>query len=421
MKRISVKESRRNSVKCGRKVCVKNGVHALRVPMYDLVSNWAYMVIAALAWNIKSWFALMMHRIKHRRHYIRVDFRTFLNHIILFPCRVVTHAKHHRAHHRLSAVPEQTPKRLDHHRTHRLHLTPTRTVTVDHHSIGVLKHARDPYAQITNNRALYPATSPSTDLCTTSRHHHLAGTIALINPNAPKCALRLNKQQYSLVLGLDGRVNLYEMPTGEMIAIFDRHNHGVKSVVFLPDGKTLASGSQDGTILLWDLQRLHSVPHVLKGVSGIEQKGPAGTVLAQPFVVTVRDESGEPYAGATVTFVVTAGGGTLSVTTDTTDAGGNAATTLTSGTQPGINTVVATVAELEPVTFTAIGQANPDFNGNGIVGFGDFLQFAERFGLGKDDDGYEARYDLDGNGVVGFSDFLIFAGEFGKTTGNLAI
>jgi hypothetical protein len=40
---------------------LKNGVNALRVPLYNLVSNWAYMVIATLAWNIKSWFALMMH------------------------------------------------------------------------------------------------------------------------------------------------------------------------------------------------------------------------------------------------------------------------------------------------------------------------------------------------------------------------
>ena len=72
---------------------LKNGVNALRVPLYDLVSNWAYMVIAALAWNVKSWLALMMHLKKHRRHYIRMDFRTFLNHIILFPCRVVKHAR----------------------------------------------------------------------------------------------------------------------------------------------------------------------------------------------------------------------------------------------------------------------------------------------------------------------------------------
>jgi hypothetical protein len=41
---------------------LKNGVNALRVPLYDLTSNWAYMACAALAWNIKSWFAMMMHR-----------------------------------------------------------------------------------------------------------------------------------------------------------------------------------------------------------------------------------------------------------------------------------------------------------------------------------------------------------------------
>ncbi|MEX2654238.1 MAG: IS1380 family transposase, partial [Acidimicrobiia bacterium] len=40
---------------------LKNGVNALRVPLYDMVSNWAYMVIAALAWNLKSWFAMMLH------------------------------------------------------------------------------------------------------------------------------------------------------------------------------------------------------------------------------------------------------------------------------------------------------------------------------------------------------------------------
>jgi hypothetical protein len=46
---------------------LKNGVGALRVPLYDLVSNWAYMVIAALAWNLKSWFAMMLHRKTDRR------------------------------------------------------------------------------------------------------------------------------------------------------------------------------------------------------------------------------------------------------------------------------------------------------------------------------------------------------------------
>ena len=72
---------------------LKNGVNALRLPMYDLLSNWAYMVMAALAWNIKSWFAMMMHRHCDRRQYIRMDFRTFVNRIILIPAQVVRRAR----------------------------------------------------------------------------------------------------------------------------------------------------------------------------------------------------------------------------------------------------------------------------------------------------------------------------------------
>ena len=72
---------------------LKNGVNALRVPLYDLVSNWAHMVMAALAWNIKSWFAMMMHRQADRLLYVRMEFRRFLNSIILIPCRVVRRAR----------------------------------------------------------------------------------------------------------------------------------------------------------------------------------------------------------------------------------------------------------------------------------------------------------------------------------------
>jgi len=72
---------------------LKNGVNALRMPLYDLVSNWAYMVIAALAWNIKSWFAMMMHSKSERRLYIGMEFRRFLNSIILIPCRVMRRAR----------------------------------------------------------------------------------------------------------------------------------------------------------------------------------------------------------------------------------------------------------------------------------------------------------------------------------------
>jgi hypothetical protein len=72
---------------------LKSGVNALRVPLYDLVSNWAYMVIAALAWNLKSWFAMMMHRKADRRDYIRMEFRRFLHGIILIPAMIIRRAR----------------------------------------------------------------------------------------------------------------------------------------------------------------------------------------------------------------------------------------------------------------------------------------------------------------------------------------
>ena len=72
---------------------LKNGVNAMRLPVYDLVSNWAYMVMASLAWNIKSWFAMMMHLKSDRDTYIRMEFRRFINSIILIPCRVVRRAR----------------------------------------------------------------------------------------------------------------------------------------------------------------------------------------------------------------------------------------------------------------------------------------------------------------------------------------
>jgi hypothetical protein len=72
---------------------LKNGVGALRVPLYDLVSNWAYMVIAALAWNLKSWFSMMLHRKADRREFIAMEFRRFIHAIILIPAMVSRRAR----------------------------------------------------------------------------------------------------------------------------------------------------------------------------------------------------------------------------------------------------------------------------------------------------------------------------------------
>ena len=59
-------------------------------------------------------------------------------------------------------------------------------------------------------------------------------------------------------------------------------------------------------------------------------------------------------------------------------------------------------------------NVSPDFDGDGIVGFSDFLAFAGQFGSRQGDGRYEAKYDLDSDGAIGFSDFLIFSASFGK-------
>ena len=58
-----------------------------------------------------------------------------------------------------------------------------------------------------------------------------------------------------------------------------------------------------------------------------------------------------------------------------------------------------------------------DFNGDGRVGFPDFLGFVSQFGTRQGDGKYEAKYDLNSDGAIGFGDFLIFSSNFGKEAG----
>jgi len=39
---------------------LKNGVRAMQMPVDNLLSNWAYMVMASLAWTLMAWFALSL-------------------------------------------------------------------------------------------------------------------------------------------------------------------------------------------------------------------------------------------------------------------------------------------------------------------------------------------------------------------------
>ena len=80
---------------------LKGGVRALHAPLNTLEANWAYMVMVALAWNLKAWFALLLpsaprHRARHdaeRDMVLRMEFRTFLNRLIMVPVQVVRTAR----------------------------------------------------------------------------------------------------------------------------------------------------------------------------------------------------------------------------------------------------------------------------------------------------------------------------------------
>lgn len=73
------------------------GVRALSAPVDNLLSNWAYMLMTALAWNLKAWCGLWLPeqkrwRKKHRQEkaeLLRMEFRSFVSAFIKLPCQIV--------------------------------------------------------------------------------------------------------------------------------------------------------------------------------------------------------------------------------------------------------------------------------------------------------------------------------------------
>jgi hypothetical protein len=68
---------------------LKNGVNAMRMPVDDLLSNWAYMVMSALAWNLKAWYGLLMPNRERGLELLRMEFRRFLHLIVMLPAQIV--------------------------------------------------------------------------------------------------------------------------------------------------------------------------------------------------------------------------------------------------------------------------------------------------------------------------------------------
>jgi Transposase DDE domain group 1 len=68
---------------------LKNGVRALRAPSNTLEANWAYMVIGALAWNLKAWLGLVQPKSGYGQRLLKMEFGTFLDEVMQLPCQIV--------------------------------------------------------------------------------------------------------------------------------------------------------------------------------------------------------------------------------------------------------------------------------------------------------------------------------------------
>ena len=75
-----------------------NGVRAFRAPVDTLESNWAYMVMTALAWNLKAWWALLLPepagagaaaQRQEKHTVIGMELKKFVNAFLKLPCQIV--------------------------------------------------------------------------------------------------------------------------------------------------------------------------------------------------------------------------------------------------------------------------------------------------------------------------------------------
>lgn len=90
---------------------IKNGVQATRMPVAEFDANWAYLVLGALAWNLKAWVGLLLPEQLGAREIRKMEFRRFLDEIILLPTQILR--KGRRLIFRLLAVNRWVPLLLE--------------------------------------------------------------------------------------------------------------------------------------------------------------------------------------------------------------------------------------------------------------------------------------------------------------------
>lgn len=130
------------------------------------------------------------------------------------------------------------------------------------------------------------------------------------------------------------------------------------------------SGTLSGSIPV----RVEQSPTDLLKVDGDAQIGVVGRALGEALLVRVLDRLGNAVVGASVSFAVVSGGGSVAPESAVTNSQGRASTTWTLGAEAGTNSAEASVTGLASVSFTATGvtgtvEVNEGDAQIGLVGF----------------------------------------------------
>ena len=194
-------------------------------------------------------------------------------------------------------------------------------------------------------------------------------------------------------------VRLWDVSTGNLINTLTGHTGGVHSVAFSPDGSTFASGSADGTVLLWQHEPTPS-PIIFT----------PSTIADQTFVVNtpITPVSLPRATGGTVPYTYTldpipaglAFNTTLQVLSGTPTTAGTTAATYTATDAMG-----ASASLTLTITVTAEAPLNLDVNGDGQVNVMDLVWVAIFYGMR----GNGLPADVNADGVVNVQDLVAVA------------
>ena len=223
--------------------------------------------------------------------------------------------------------------------------------------------ARVEESGVSNNPVVFTATAtvPTGAQMVATAGNHQEAPVGRLVPVAPAVVVR-----DAAGVGVPGVVVTFAVASGGGSVVGSRQVTDATGIATvggwflgpLPGTNSLTASSAGLTPVTFTATAVAGMPVSMVAVSQTTQTAPVGTNVTDPPSVIVRDAQGAPVAGVAVTFTVTAGGGSVVGSPDTTNANGVA--TLTSwklGPVVGPNTVSATSPGLPSVTFNATGTA----------------------------------------------------------------